>query len=364
MRLRALLREAWATAWAAKVSSILTVVVVMAMCLAALVTVGRSAAAAFDVADRMEQEGARRLSVVDTRDGGFVNARTLAVVRHVSSVESADALGAPFDAVNGLIGPGGTRLPVWPVLGEVDHVGEIVRGRAPRPGEAAVSASQLRTWGLAEPVGYLTTVDGMTQYPIVGAYRARPPFEDLAAGGLVVALPGAEGRELRVVIDDVASARSTVRSILSILAPTDVQGVQVDSPAALAETARDLNAQMSGFGRTLLLLILGAGGFFVAAVVLADVLIRRRDLGRRRTLGVSRADLIALVTLRTLITALLGAALGCAGGWIINQVSGHPTPVDFTLAIGVLAGLVAAIAALPPAAYASRLDPVDVMRTP
>lgn len=102
MRLRALLREAWATAWAAKVSSILTVVVVMAMCLAALVTVGRSAAAAFDVADRMEQEGARRLSVVDTRDGGFVNARTLAVVRHVSSVESADALGAPFDAVNGV----------------------------------------------------------------------------------------------------------------------------------------------------------------------------------------------------------------------------------------------------------------------
>ena len=101
-----------------------------------------------------------------------------------------------------------------------------------------------------------------------------------------------------------------MRSILSILAPTDVQGVQVDSPAALAETARDLNAQMSGFGRTLLLLILGAGGFFVAAVVLADVLIRRRDLGRRRTLGVTRADLIALVSLRTLITALLGAALG------------------------------------------------------
>lgn len=141
MRLRALLREAWATAWAAKVSSILTVVVVMAMCLAALVTVGRSAAAAFDVADRMEQEGARRLSVVDTRDGGFVNARTLAVVRHVSSVESADALGAPFDAVNGLIGPGehgcrcGRCLVRWTMWGRSCGAGRRgrVRRRCRRP---------------------------------------------------------------------------------------------------------------------------------------------------------------------------------------------------------------------------------------
>ena len=41
-----------------------------------------------------------------------------------------------------------------------------------------------------------------------------------------------------------------------------------------------------------LLLILGAGAFFVSIVVLADVLIRRRDLGRRRTLGIGRGDLI------------------------------------------------------------------------
>lgn len=360
----ALMREAWATAWAAKVSSLLTIVVVAAMCFASIVTVGRSASAAAEVAARMEQAGARRLSVVDTREGGFINPRTLGVVVEVSTVESANALGAPFDAVNGVIGRGGERVPVWPVLGDVENVGSLVRGRLPQPGEALVSADRLRALSLAEPVGFLQTVDGLSSYPIVGAYRARPPFEDLAAGGLVVALPGTPGRELRVVIDDVTSAGPTVTAILSTLAPPDAQGVQVESPAALAETAKDLNAQMAGFGRTLLLLILAAGGFFVASVVLSDVLIRRRDLGRRRTLGISRPDLVALVTVRTLVTALVGGLLGCVGGWVVNLTTGFPTPVDFTAGVGVLAVLVAAVAALPPATYAAQLDPVNVMRTP
>ena len=363
MRWSSLIREAWATTWAAKVSSILILVVVAAMCFAAIVTVGRSASAAADVAARMEQAGARRLSVIDTRQAGFVNTRTLDIIRGVTTVEKAAVLGTPFDAVNGVIGRGGVRVPAWPIVGGVDAAVTIVRGRPPQPGEALVSASQLHALGLAEPAGFLSTVDGMEQYPIVGAYQATPPFDELAAGAIIAAT-APEGRELRVVIDDVTSAGPTVSAILSILSPPDIQGVQVDSPTALAETARDLNAQMSGFGRTLLLLILAAGGFFVAAVVLADVLIRRRDLGRRRTLGITRTDLIALVTLRTMTVAIAGALLGCAGAWATNLATGYLTPVDFTAAVGVLAMIAAAIAALPPAAYASRLDPVDVMRTP
>lgn len=251
MRLKALAREAWAMTWAARVSSALIVVVVAAMCFASIVTVGRSASAAADVAARMEQAGARRLSVTDTRDGGFVNARTLGVVREVSTVESATALGTPFDATNGVIGSGGVRVPTWPVLGGVDEAVTLVRGRWPQPGEALVSVAQVRTLNLAEPVGYLTSADGVTQYPIVGAFTPQAAFDDLAAGAIVAAAPDATGRELRVVIDDVTSAGPTVGSILAVLAPSDPQGVQVDSPTALAQTARDLNAQMSGFGRTL-----------------------------------------------------------------------------------------------------------------
>lgn len=287
MRWRAILREAWATTWSAKVSSALIAIVAAVTCFAVIATVGRSVAAASEIALRMEQAGARRLSVVDTQAEGFINDRTLSVVRALSTVESATALGSPFDAVNGHIGRGGTVIPVWPVLGDPSDVGDLVRGRWPQVGEALVSSSKLRSLGLAEPVGYLASVDGLTQYPIVGAFESKSPLEDLEAGALVVAEVGSAGRELRVVVDDVTSASHTVAAILTTLDPPDARGVQVESPTALAQTARDLNASMVGFGRMLLMLILTAGGVFVSAVVLADVLIRRRDLGRRRTLGIT-----------------------------------------------------------------------------
>jgi len=122
---------------------------------------------------------------------------------------------------------------------------------------------------------------------------------------------------------------------------------------------------MSGNGRSLLLLILGVGGFFVAAVTLADVLIRRRDLGRRRTLGITRTDLTALVSGRALVTALIGAVVGCTAAVVTNLVAvGIATPAGFAVAVGVLATLTAGLSSLLPAFYATRLDPVNVMRTP
>lgn len=131
----------------------------------------------------------------------------------------------------------------------------------------------------------------------------------------------------------------------------------------MADTARDLGADLESSGYQLLLLILGVGGFFVATVVLADVLIRQRDLGRRRTLGVSRADLVAMVGLRSVACAVPGALLGCLAA-VLAMRSTEGVALDYAAATAVLAVLTAGIAALPAAAFASRRDPVAVMRTP
>lgn len=364
MRAPELLREMWATTWASKVSSALMAIVVATMCFAALTTVGRAVAAAADITQRMEQAGARRLSVVDNRQEGFVNPRTLAVVRQLSTVETANAIGVPFDVVNGHVGRGGIRVAAWPVLGDLTTTATLIRGRWPQPGEAIVSTTQLGKLSFGDPVGYLTTPDGLEQYPVVGSFASKAPFEDLGAGVIVAATAGDPGRELRVVITSVDAARSTVRSVMAVLAPTQVEGVAVESPTAIAETARDIASQQASYGRSLLVLILAVGGVFVAAVALADVLIRRRDLGRRRTLGITRADLTVLVTGRTLITSLAGAILGCLTGWLVNTSGGQPTPLAFAAAVGILATVAAVTSALPPAIYATRLDPVEVLRTP
>ena len=364
MRLSVLLREAWASVWASKVPSALCAVVVAAMCLASIVTVGKSASAAAAMSARMEQAGARRLSVVDSQASGFITQPALEQIISLNTVVAANSLVAPMDVTNGDVGRGGTKAPAWQVYGPLENLGEIVRGRAPEPGEAIVSVDAMRSLGLAEPVGFVVNSSG-EQFPVVGAFRAKEPYDDLAAGLVINPERDAPAREIRVVISEMSAARVTVSAVLSILKPADMQGVHIDSPTSLADTAADLNAQLSSYGRSLLLLILGAGSFFVMAVVFADVLVRRRDLGRRRTLGGTRSDLAALVMIRTSYTAAMGAALGCALAWLINWFTdGVATPVDFTLAVGVLGVLVAIVAGIPPAVFAARRDPVAVMRTP
>ncbi len=362
MRFTSLLREALATTWAAKVASALVVAVVAGMCFAAVATVGRSASAVSDVAERLERAGARRLTVIDTKGQGFINESTLGVLNSVSTVESAHALGTPFDTVNGAIGAGGLKLPVWSLLGDTSTAVEMVRGRAPAEGEAIISVKTQRRLLLTEPLGYLTTLDGARQFPIVGAYEAGPALNKLDAGALVNVPDSEASRELVVTIVDTAAATATVQAVLSVLAPPAQDDVAIESPTGLAATARQLEADLASQGRSLLLLILGVGGLFVAAVVLADVLVRRRDLGRRRTLGVTRTDLVAMVTVRCLITGALGACVGTFAAVVTNRMIGFDTPPQFALGVAVLGLLVAAVAAVAPALYASRLDPVDVMR--
>lgn len=364
MRLGSLLREVLATTWSAKVGSTLMTLVVAGMCFAAIATVGRSASAAAEVTARLEQAGARTLTVVDLTNKGFINRTTVAAIAAIDTVESANGVGAPFDSVNGAVGTGGLRVPTWTLAGDPGSAVEVVRGRTPRPGEAIVSLRTQRRLLLEEPVGFLSTVEAGQQFPIVGAYRAAPSLSKLDDGA-VVNLSGRDferKRELVVVIDRTAAASATVQAVMSILAPPEQDDAAVESPTSLANTARDLERDLAVEGRAMLLLILAVGGLFIAAVVLADVLVRRRDLGRRRTLGVTRADLVAMVTTRCLVTGVLGAGAGCVGGIVVNGSIGYPTPALFALGVGALGVLVAAVAALPPAFYAARLDPVEVMR--
>ncbi|WP_232550101.1 hypothetical protein [Propioniciclava soli] len=54
----------------------------------------------------------------------------------------------------------------------------------------------------------------------------------------------------------------------------------------------------------------------------------------------------------------------CLGAGVADHLTGFTTPVDFTAGVGILAVLAAALAAMPPATYAARLDLVAAMRTP
>ena len=161
-------------------------------------------------------------------------------------------------------------------------------------------------------------------------------------------------------------AQAAQGQVLRLIAPPSPDKVSVISPVSLAQLTEEVSGDLATFGRTLLFGVLGGGAVLVAIIVLADVLVRRKDIGRRRALGSTRGAIVSLVVLRTLVPALLGAALGVALGlWTTNRLgTGALPPWEFTAGTATLALLAAVVAAVPPALYAATRDPARVLRTP
>lgn len=363
MNLGTLIREAITAARTAPVPSLLILLVVAAMCLASIVTVGRQAAVESAVSAELSGPAARTLTVSDTAGSGALSGPVVQGLQSLDTAQAVIARQAPVDAVNGALGPGAERVAVAGLLGDVDQVLEITSGRLPSAGEAVVPLQMLAALRLAEPSGLLQGDDG-TQWPIVGSFSTDAPFEDLQDVAVTVPALTSETtvQQIRVVATHLSTTRAMQQAALAVI-DLNPQQTQISTATALSERNQSVTGELAGLGRSLLLLILAAGAFFVAVVVLADVLIRRRDLGRRRTLGISRPDLIVLVSLRTTIPALIGAVLGAIGGRLLLGPQSTLLPWDFTVAVAALAAITALLSSLPPAIVAATRDPVRIMRT-
>ena len=121
MNLRTLLREAVTAARTSPVPSALVLLVVAAMCFAAVATVGRQAATEAAVAAELSGPGARVLTVTDTGGTGFLTGATAATLAGLDTAEAALARDSPMDAVNTGIGRGGARVAVTNVVGTLDR---------------------------------------------------------------------------------------------------------------------------------------------------------------------------------------------------------------------------------------------------
>lgn len=338
--------------------------VVAAMCFAAILTVGRQAAIEADIAEELSGPAARTLSVTDTSGEGLNAQACVDVLSGVSGVSAVIGRGIPTDVVNGALGDGASKVAAVELLGPVETSVEITVGRAPRSGEIIVPEGMLDDLRLEEPAGYLEAADGR-QWSVVGAFRPKPAFEDLSSTAVAI-----QGRNYDTTIQQITvvaeSAESTaaVRDTALAILDVDPETANISTPSAASSTVQSVTGELAGYGRELLFLIVGVGAFFVAVVVLADVLIRQRDLGRRRTLGITRSALIAVVGLRTCAPAILGSLIGAAGGQIVMVVQNNPVPWDFIVAVPMLAVITATLICLAPASYAANRDPVTVMRKP
>lgn len=169
-------------------------------------------------------------------------------------------------------------------------------------------------------------------------------------------------------VDDSADE---ARSVLRALRHTDFRA---SDPFGIvtAEALQDLWKQISAAAFLLMILIasvsLGVGGIVITNIMLVAVAERTQEIGLRRALGARQADVRRQFLLEAALLALVGGAIGVAGGGlvalVVDRVANFPAELTPTIVVAGLAlsVVVGVTAGYWPAVSASRLEVVDALR--
>jgi putative ABC transport system permease protein len=361
----AVLREAVATARSGRVASALNVLVVAGMVVAVMLTTGRTVGAEQRVVGSIDQAGTRAI-VVRADDSAGLDTDVLTRIAPIQGIEWAGSFSSAIDATNTRV-PDGTRVPVRYAYG--DNLALLgMPARSPLPGDLAYASPEaLAQLGMPVPAGGVTLTTGPS-YGIGGALST-PDF--LAGFEPLVLIPqprGATPAPVNVIVviasrPDLVAPVAT--ALTSVLAATDPTKVSIQTSEALANLRALVQGQLASFSRGLVLALLGLTGAIVAVILYGLVMMRRKDFGRRRALGATRGLIVALILCQTALLAVVGIAIGLVVSTAALIALRDPFPgFAFTGALSILTLLTATVAALIPAAVASRREPIKELRVP
>jgi putative ABC transport system permease protein len=164
-----------------------------------------------------------------------------------------------------------------------------------------------------------------------------------------------------------------VNAVYNVLAstanPENPSEVDVTQPSSTLTAEADTKGAFNGLFLGLGAIALLVGAIGVANIMIISVLERRSEIGLRRALGATKAQIRTQFLTEAILLALIGGATGIGAGALATAIyahSKHWTTVIPALAWGGGIGaaiLIGAIAGIVPAIRAARLSPTDALRT-
>ncbi len=265
---------------------------------------------------------------------------------------------------------------------------EMRSGREPRaPDEIAINASLATTsgYGAGDRVDVLTPA-GRRTFTLAGVFgysgdrdtfggETRIAFVPAVAQELMLGRPGVFNTvDIEGTGDDQSALRDRVAAALGA-GYTVRTGEQVadEQAAALGEFIEVIRMVLLGFAGVSLFV-----GVFLILNTFSIVLAQRtRELALLRSLGASRAQVIASVLVEAVVIGLVAATLGLGAGFGVAAllkmlmesqsganlpIEGLTAPLSAVIAAYAVGVVVTVVAALLPAVRASRTQPIAAMR--
>jgi putative ABC transport system permease protein len=171
----------------------------------------------------------------------------------------------------------------------------------------------------------------------------------------------------------VRAETSQVNAVYNVLAstanPENPSEVNVAQPSAALVAEADTKGAFNGLFLGLGAIALLVGAIGVANIMVISVLERRSEIGLRRALGATKAQIRTQFLTEAILLALIGGATGIGTGALATAIYAHTkhwTTVIPALAWGGGIGaaiLIGAVAGIVPAIRAARLSPTDALRT-
>jgi len=181
---------------------------------------------------------------------------------------------------------------------------------------------------------------------------------------------GFDGHPSTIYVRSRTDQVAAVQSVLGATAnPESPNEVDVSRPSAALVARAQAKKAFSGLFLGLGAVALLVGGVGVANIMVISVLERRSEIGLRRALGATRANIrtqfLSEAVLLAVLGGIVGVGLGVLATAIYASTKGWAVVIPaIAWAGGVAAALViGAIAGLLPALRAARLSPTDALRT-